>query len=126
MQIFPPSSRLCSEFQAISLRVRLVRRLLLMQYVPFVKCGAASKNAALVFSMTRVQTSPPTDQHWTWVVSCPDCLSTQSLLREDFHGEPKIVFKCTTCGFEKELDNPEQPLEPGVNAAEVTAASAQF
>ncbi|MFL6352358.1 MAG: hypothetical protein ACJ74Z_10990 [Bryobacteraceae bacterium] len=35
-------------------------------------------------------------QQWTWIVHCPDCLTTKSLGPEDFDGDAKIVLKCTT------------------------------
>jgi hypothetical protein len=47
------------------------------------------------------------NQHWTWIVHCPDCLSTKSLTHKDFDGDAKIVFRCGGCGYEKELENPE-------------------
>ena len=60
------------------------------------------------------------DQHWLWTVHCPDCLTTKSLVREDFDGAPKIVFRCSTCGYEKELENPEQPSDVVPKPAAVT------
>jgi len=47
------------------------------------------------------------NEQWTWIVHCPNCLVTESLGPEDFRGEATIIFKCSMCGFEKELENPE-------------------
>jgi rubredoxin len=46
-----------------------------------------------------------------WIVHCPDCLATKSLGPEDFNGEAKMIFKCSTCGFENQMEDPE-PTNP--------------
>lgn len=55
-------------------------------------------------------------QNWVWFMHCPECLVVRRLVREDFNGQLKIQFKCKSCGFKQEVENPEQEDLPSRQA----------
>ena len=94
MQIFPPARRfpLNSKSHLVDLAtgppIASDR-----SDVPFIwGCGAKVQPPFMtnVHMPTENGRTARDDQHWLWTVHCPDCLTTKSLVREDFDGAERL------------------------------------